>query len=37
MMSGYIPDSCLVDLVTDVFTFDVDLHRPKKARGNEKG
>ena len=27
----------LVDLVTDVFTFDVDIiHRPKKARGNEK-
>ena len=26
----------LVDLVTDVFNFGVDLHRPKKARGNEK-
>ena len=26
----------LVDLVRDVFTFDVEIHRPKKARGNEK-
>ena len=26
----------LGDLVTDVFNFGVDLHRPKKARGNEK-
>ena len=31
------PVKYLVDLVTDVLlTFDVDLHRPKKARGNEK-
>ena len=26
----------LIDLVTDVFTFDVEIHRLKKARGNDK-